>query len=227
MTGSLCTLWIRLLGSEPNLQLFTEGGGASKEACLYFGMGLLAAGKLSPQPQSARHCINTGERQGSYRKKLYGEAGGCSWGFAAQSCTLYPMDQMFHQKASQTSSRQTSQSWCQIFLMATVFEVRNIWPWELIEGNFRTSSRPKAVVPKLYLFTPRDLELCGVVSSALQLTWIHFTHEAQLCFVRTVVEPRGCWCWFMALRCRSQVQTCQGVQVCLSPSPGLPAAGSP
>lgn len=75
MTGSLCTLWIRLLGSEPNLQLFTEGGRVSKEACLYCVMGLLAAGKLSPQPRSARHCINTGKRQGSYGKKLYGEAG--------------------------------------------------------------------------------------------------------------------------------------------------------
>lgn len=87
MTGSLCTLWIRLLGSEPNLQLFTEGGRVSGEACLYCGMGLLAAGKLSPQPHSARHCINTGERQGSYREKLYGEAGDWSWAAQSLLCT--------------------------------------------------------------------------------------------------------------------------------------------
>lgn len=42
----------------------------------------------------------------------------------------------------------------------------------IAEGNFRTSSRARAVVPKLHFFTPWDLKFRGAVSAALQLTWI-------------------------------------------------------
>lgn len=102
--------------------------------------------------------------------------------------------------------------------------MRNIWPWELAEGKCRTSSKAKAVVPKLHFFTPRDLYLHCVVSAALQLTWISFHSWSSAVFCQDGGGTQG---WSITLRCRSWAQTCRGLQVCFPPSPGLPAAGSP
>lgn len=73
---------------------------------------------------------------------------------------------------------------------------------------------------RIWSLTP----LCLRLSSS---PGFHFTLKAQLCRVRRVVEQGAgsmSHSWFMALWCRSQVQTCQGVRGCCPPALGLVAA---
>lgn len=75
---------------------------------------------------------------------------------------------------------------------------------------------------RIWSLTP----LCLRLSSS---PGFHFTLKAQLCRVRRVVEQGAgsmSHSWFMALWCRSQVQTCQGVRGCCPPALGLVAAES-
>lgn len=233
MTGSFCTIRIRLLGSEPSSHLFTEVGEFWKEHVFIVLWCCFLEAVLSPKPCCGRQCINTEEETGelkngkelSHREK---PKKAHSWAPDAQSLALYLVN---HKQLLRKQSKYTTTRTYQAMQMAPVLGFRNIC--EPPKGNLRKSSSAKAAFPKLHFIT--FLGIWNFMPLSLRpfnSPGFHFTLEAQLDFVvlsRGWRNPRACGVscsWFMSLQCRSQVQTCQGVRGCQSPITRLVAAGS-
>lgn len=112
MTGSLCTLRIRLLGSEPSSHLFMEVGEFWKEHVFIVFRCCFLEAVLSPKPCCARQCINTEKETGELKSgKELSPRGkpekAHSWVPDAQSFALYLVDhkQLLRKQSKYTTAR--------------------------------------------------------------------------------------------------------------------------
>lgn len=154
MTGSLCTLRIRLLGSEPSSHLFMEVGEFWKEHVFIVFQCCFLEAVLSPKPCCARQCINTEEETGELKsgKELSPREKpekAHSWVPDAQSFALYLVDhkQLLRKQSKYTTARRIYR----VMQMAAVWRFRNIC--EPPKGNLRKSWSAKAAFPKLHFNT--------------------------------------------------------------------------